>query len=110
MRRDPLTSVPFGIRSRRGATVVEFAITCPLALLLILGIAIGGLGVFRYQQIAHLAHVGARYASVHGGQYEAETGQTAATQQSVKDYIVSQSIALGLGSTTMNVETYLNVT
>jgi hypothetical protein len=50
---------------------------------LILGTVIGGYGVFRYQQIALLAREGARYASVHGGQYQQETGNPAATPQDV---------------------------
>src|SRR5438034_8528655 len=56
---------------RRGTTAVEAAIVYPVVLLLTLGLAIVGLGVFRYQQVAALAREGARYASVHGGQWAA---------------------------------------
>jgi Flp pilus assembly protein TadG len=108
-----LTRVPFTIansnlRRRRGATVVEVALIFPLVFLLVVGLAVGGLGVFRYQQVAFLAHLGARYASVRGGQYEAETGQTAASEQDVFNYIVSQSTALK--SNALTVEVFLNVT
>ena len=57
---------------RRGAFTVEFAITSGVAFFLILSMIIGGLGVFRYQEVAHLAREGARYASTHGGQYSAD--------------------------------------
>jgi Flp pilus assembly protein TadG len=63
----------------RGTTTVEFAVTCPIAFFLIFAIIVGGMGVFRYQQVAAAAREGARYASVHGGQYAEETGQPAAT-------------------------------
>jgi hypothetical protein len=44
----------------------------PIVFLLILGLIIGGLGIFRYQQVAHLSREAARFAAVHGGQYQAE--------------------------------------
>ncbi len=37
------------------------------------------MGIYRYQQVASLAREGARYASVHGSQYAADTGNAAAT-------------------------------
>jgi Flp pilus assembly protein TadG len=70
---------------RRAATTVEFAICCPIVFLLILGTMVGALGVFRYQQTAELAREAARWASVHGGLYEEETGNPAATPQDVYD-------------------------
>jgi Flp pilus assembly protein TadG len=69
--------------ARRGTTSVEFAVTCPIVFFLVLATMIGGLGVFRYQQMASLAREGARWASVHGGLYEKETGQPAATAADV---------------------------
>jgi Flp pilus assembly protein TadG len=68
---------------RRGVTLVECAIIYPLTLMLILGILIGGLGMFRYQEVASLAREGARYASVHGAKYASVTGNAAADQDSV---------------------------
>jgi Flp pilus assembly protein TadG len=73
---------------RRGATAVEFAVTCPIVFLLLLGTMVGGLGVFRYQQTAELAREGARWASVHGGQYAEETGQPAATAEDVYNNVI----------------------
>src|SRR3954470_23328755 len=68
---------------RRGTTTVEFAITCPIAFFLIFAIIVGGLGVFRYQQVAAAAREGARWASVHGGWYAEDTKKPAATASDV---------------------------
>jgi Flp pilus assembly protein TadG len=68
---------------RRGTTTVEFGLTCPIVFFLVFAIIVGGLGVFRYQEVAALAREGARWASVHGGQYQEETGQPAATPADV---------------------------
>jgi Flp pilus assembly protein TadG len=56
-------------RRRRGSTLVECAFVYPITCFLIFGLLIGGTGIFRYQQVAHLAREAARFASVHGGQY-----------------------------------------
>jgi len=69
--------------ARRGTTTIEFAITCPIAFFLIFATIVGGLGVFRYQQVASAAREGARYASVHGGWYAEDTGKPAATASDV---------------------------
>ena len=74
---------------RRGATTVEFAICCPIAFFLIFATIVGGLGVYRYQQVAALAREGARYASVHGGLYATETGNPAATPQDIYDEAIA---------------------
>ena len=59
-------------RRRRGVAAVEFAVIAPVVLLFAFGLIVGGLGVFRYQEVAHLAREGARYASTHGGMYRQE--------------------------------------
>ena len=80
---------------RRGVTTVEFAIVCPIAFFLIFATIIGGIGVYRYQQVAALAREGARYASVHGGQYEQETGNPAATPEDIyNEAIAPRAVAL----------------
>ena len=53
-----------GARRRWGGTLVEGAVVGSLALSLLLGTVVIGLGVFRYQQVADLAREGTRYASV----------------------------------------------
>lgn len=77
-----------GSARRRAATTVESAIVYPLTFLFLLGLLVGGMGVFRYQQVASLAREGARWASVRGGQYGKDTGQQAATAQDVHTNVV----------------------
>jgi Flp pilus assembly protein TadG len=85
------------VRARRGTTSIEFAVTFPLAFFLLLATMVGGLGIFRYQQMSSLAREAARWASVHGGQYAEETGQPAATPQDIYDNaIVPQAATLDL--------------
>ena len=68
---------------QRGATAVEFAVICPLTLLLIIGIMVMGLGIFRYQTLAMMSREASRYASVHGTDYAAQTGNAAATAETI---------------------------
>jgi Flp pilus assembly protein TadG len=84
-------------QSRRGATLVEFALVGPLTLLLMIGLLVGGMGIFRYQEVASLARMSSRYASVHGTQYQVDTGQPAATAQDIyNNVIVPQNVSLDL--------------
>jgi Flp pilus assembly protein TadG len=80
---------------RRGAILAEAAVVLPVMFLLILGLAIGGMGVFRYQQVAAVAREGSRWAAVHGGQYATDTGHAMATPQSVYSNAI-QPMAIGL--------------
>jgi Flp pilus assembly protein TadG len=68
---------------RPGGLVLECAIVYPVTFLLLLGMIIAGLGVFRYQQVADIAREAARYASVHGRLYQQSTGKPAATDSDV---------------------------
>lgn len=62
-------------RARRsGATVVECAIVFPITMLLLLGLVVGAMAIFRFQETASLARQGARYASTHGAQYRKDAG------------------------------------
>jgi Flp pilus assembly protein TadG len=79
---------------RRGVSAVEAAIVYPLAILLLLGTVVLGLGVFRYQQLQALAREGARYASVHGPQYASDSGNAYATNQTVLTQI--ETLAVGM--------------
>jgi hypothetical protein len=80
---------------RRAGVLVEAALVLPIAFLLILGVLIGGMGVFRYQEVAHLARRTARYAAVHGGQYAQDNAAaiTAGTLPSVNQDYLTQNIA-----------------
>jgi Flp pilus assembly protein TadG len=81
--------------ARRGAALVEFAIVAPLTLLLVIGLLVGGLGVFHTQQMAMLAREASRWASVHGTNYAAATGHAAATATDVYDKSIKAN-AVGL--------------
>lgn len=72
-------------RWRLGATIMEVAVTAPVAFLVLIGFMVGGLGVFRYQQVASLAREGATYASLHGPFYHKRTGQPIATTEDVRN-------------------------
>lgn len=74
--------------SRTGATTVEFAVVAPVAFLLLLAELVGGLGIYRYNQVAHLAREGSRWASVRGAQYAQDTGNTAATAADVYNKVI----------------------
>jgi Flp pilus assembly protein TadG len=78
---------------RRGTIAVECAVVYPLTFLILLGLVVGGLGVFRYQQVAALAREGARWASVRGALYQQETGQPAATAASVYNAVLLPNAA-----------------
>lgn len=76
------------LRSRRAVTTVEFALIAPVLVLLLFGIIIGGVGIYRYQAVANLAREGARYASVRGSTYASKTGKDAATAKDVYDDVI----------------------
>src|SRR5215472_9016330 len=81
MRRAP--------QRRSGATVVECAIVFPVLFLLVLGLMVGAGGIFRYSQLASLAREGARYASVHGGQYAQERNVAAPTPDQIFNNVIA---------------------
>jgi Flp pilus assembly protein TadG len=73
-------------------TAVECAVVFPVTFLLLLGLIIGGLGIFRYQQTAALAREGARWASVHGFQYQQTTRKPAATPEDVYNQAIRPKV------------------
>lgn len=68
---------------RRGAVLVEVALVGPIALLVLMGLLVGGIAVFRTHQLNALAIEGARWASAHGPQYVKDTGQPLPTKSDV---------------------------
>lgn len=86
--------------SRRGATTVEFAVVASAVVLLVVGLIVGGLGVFRYQEMAHLAREGSRYAATHGGDYlrdgrASQTGVPSVTSsKELEDYLRTKAVGL----------------
>ena len=80
---------------RPAASMVEFAVVGSAAFLILLGLLVGGLGIFRYQQVARLARDASRWASVHGTQYAKDTKNSAATPQDVYNNVIAPN-ATGL--------------
>src|SRR3954453_344640 len=70
-------------KKRIGGVLLENPLALPVLILFLLGLVVGGLGVFRYQQTVTLAREGARWASVHGMHYQIDEKGTAATQDDV---------------------------
>src|SRR5438105_1064884 len=95
--------------ARKGATILEFAVVAPVTFLLILGLIVGGMGVFRYQEVAHLAREATRYASTHGGQYQldglpATTGVPAVlTAADIQSYVATKTVALDPNNLTVTI-------
>jgi len=83
---------------RRAVATVEFAIIAPVVVLVLVGMLVGGMGIFRYQQLAHLAREASRWASVHGADYATKTGNSAATATDVYNtMILPNAGAMNLG-------------
>ncbi|HEY2411695.1 MAG TPA: TadE family protein [Pirellulaceae bacterium] len=93
--------IPLPQHRRNGMTVVEVSIAAPVAFLLIIGLMVGGLGTFRYQQVATLAREGCAYAAIHGPYYADRTGQPQATSDSVKTSAILP-LAAGLDPSALN--------
>lgn len=80
---------------RKGAVAVEVAIVAPLTFLIIIGLLVGGFGVFRYQQVASLAREGARWASVRGPQSQRHLKKKAPTADEVfQNAILPRAVSL----------------
>jgi Flp pilus assembly protein TadG len=88
---------------RRGAVAVESAIVYPVLFLLLFGMIVGGLGVFRYQQVACQAREAARYACVHGASYQKETKQPSPTADQVRQQVVLP-LAAGMDPSQLTVQ------
>jgi type II secretory pathway pseudopilin PulG len=57
-------------RRRPGAHLVESTIVFSITMVLLAGLVVSAMGIARYQATAQLAREAARYASMHGGQYQ----------------------------------------
>jgi Flp pilus assembly protein TadG len=83
------------LQKRQGVTVLECAVVFPLLIILVVGLIIAGVGVFRYQEVAALAREGARWASVRGQSYQFFTGKDPATPEDVYNNVIKpRSVAL----------------
>jgi Flp pilus assembly protein TadG len=88
---------------RRGALTVEAAIVLPVVLFLILALIIGGMGVFRYQQVACQARDAARWTSVRGSQWHLATRQASPTQDEILKNAVLP-LAAGMDTTKISIQ------
>jgi Flp pilus assembly protein TadG len=94
---------------RRGATAVEFAVVGAVTFFLLIALIVGGMGIFRYQEVAHLAREGSRYASTHGGQYTIEgiptkTGVPAITTSAdLRTYLLTKTVGLDPNNLTVTI-------
>jgi Flp pilus assembly protein TadG len=77
---------------RRGTTIVEMSVVAPVALLLLIGLIVGGLGTFRAQQVSMLAKQAARWASLHGTDYANQTGTASATAEDVYNQAIKPNV------------------
>jgi Flp pilus assembly protein TadG len=73
---------------RRGAMTVEAAFVIPVVILLVVGVIVGGVSVYRHQQAAFLAREAARWASVRAGQYVIEGSDPSPTRKQILDTAV----------------------
>lgn len=75
-------------RARRGALAVEAAVVYPVLFLLLAGLVVGGLTVFRHQQVALLAREAARHVSVRGAAWARATSSTSPSAASIRSDVV----------------------
>src|SRR6202008_8279 len=75
-----------------GTTMVETAVVLPVTMLLTLGLIVGAMGVFRYQEVSTLAREGARYASTHGYQSRKDQGLAMGTSSDWSQDIYTNGI------------------
>ena len=89
---------------RSGTTVVEAAIVFSAVFVLLIGILVAGMGVVRYQEVAHIARETARYASVHGNQYALANPNAAAVDlAALNTYAASKAVTLDTSLWTVTV-------
>jgi len=67
---------------------VEGAVVYGAVMVLLLALVLGGVGVFRYEQVACQAREAARWASVRGGNWQQATNKASPTQ----DEILQQAV------------------
>jgi Flp pilus assembly protein TadG len=92
-------------RRRRAAVTVETAVVLPVFLFLLLMLVVGGIGVFRYQQVGMLAREGTRWTSVRGSAWQLDTGQTSPTEQEIlQKAVVPMAVGMDVSKITIKAE------
>ncbi len=89
---------------RRGAALVEFAITCPLLILFALATADFGRIVAAYQTVANAARLSSEYGSTHGHSAYTQAAWLAEVRQTVTDELQNQS-GFNAANLTVNIAT-----
>jgi Flp pilus assembly protein TadG len=103
MRR--ICTSPRTTSNRTGATVVECAIVAPVTFLMVLGIVICGLGIFRMHQIEHLSESAARWAALRGPRYQKRTGAKELTSQDIlNNFILPKAVSLRKSAVTCDLQ------
>ena len=91
--------------ARPGAVAVESAIVYAVMFLLLFGLIVGGMGVFRYQMVACMSREAVRYAAVRGGDWQRDTGQPSPTQAEIAaDVVGRMAVAMDPAAVTVRVE------
>jgi Flp pilus assembly protein TadG len=91
-------------RPRRGVALVESAFVYPIVFFFVLGLVVGAMGIFRYQEVATLARETARYASVHGTLYARDAGTTPPTAADIYNaVVVNEAVGLDLSKLTYSI-------
>ncbi len=88
---------------RHGSLAVETALVFPVMLFLLLALIVGGMGVFRYQQVANLAQEAARWTCVRGGDYQKDNNLGSPTQAQVLQQVVLP-LAVGMDPTQLSLQ------
>lgn len=90
-------------RARRsGVVAVESAIVYPAFLFILLALIIGGMGIFRYNQVASLTRDASRYASTHGADFRRDRNLPRGTAQTWSQDIIDNAVAPSLVSLDTN--------
>jgi Flp pilus assembly protein TadG len=90
-------------RRRRAVVLVESAAVYMALWLILIGLIVVGLAVFRQIQVNELAREGARWACVRGAQYAADTGNAAATAIDITGYVQSKAAGMDLSKLQVSV-------
>ena len=101
-RRTPksTTGRPQRMHKRKGATVIEFALTFLLLLTLVVGVFELGRTIWTYNALTHAAKQASRYAMVHGSKNPLGQGD-----KTVETYAKEQVIGVPSGQIAVNVTT-----
>ncbi len=81
-------------RGDRGQSLVEFAVTLPVVLLLVTGVFDLARAVWQENTLAFAAREGSRYAIVHGSASPAPTGPAPLSDQPIRDAVNKYTVGL----------------